>query len=149
MPLAFAEPTDAAIPLHVVAADAVDAALARLTTEGRAWAQAQGFAGALGQVLTLPDAQGDIAQVLVGYGTPAKRARDRFHMGAVARKLPEGTYQIASGLEGDALDEAALAWLLAGYSYDRYVKPSSPIAELVKRARAASSSASPSRPLAI
>ncbi|MEL7181571.1 MAG: leucyl aminopeptidase family protein [Pseudomonadota bacterium] len=131
MPLAFAEPTDAAIPLHVVAADAVDAALARLTTEGRAWAQAQGFAGALGQVLTLPDAQGDIAQVLVGYGTPAKRARDRFHMGAVARKLPEGTYQIASGLEGDALDEAALAWLLAGYSYDRYVKPSSPIAELV------------------
>ena len=131
MPLAFAEPTDAAIPIHVVAADAVDAALARLTTEGRAWAQAQGFAGALGQVLTLPDAQGDIAQVLVGYGTPAKRARDRFHMGAVARKLPEGTYQIASGLKGDALDEAALAWLLAGYSYDRYVKPSSPIAGLV------------------
>ncbi len=131
MPLAFAEPTDAAIPLHVVAADAVDAALARLTTEGRAWAQAQGFAGALGQVLTLPDAQGDIAQVLVGYGTPAKRARDRFHMGAVARKLPEGTYQIASGLDGDALDEAALAWLLAGYSYDRYVKPSPPIAGLV------------------
>ncbi|EBA12039.1 leucyl aminopeptidase family protein [Roseobacter sp. CCS2] len=130
MPLAFAEPTDAAIPLHVVAGDAVDAALARLTAEGRAWAKAQGFSGALGQILTVPDAQGDLAQVLVGFGTPDKRARNRFHMGAVARKLPEGTYEIASGLKGDDLEEAALAWLLAGYSYDRYVKPSDLIAGL-------------------
>ncbi|PJI86417.1 leucyl aminopeptidase [Yoonia maricola] len=131
MPLAFAEPTDAVIPIHVVAADAVDDALAGLTPEGRAWAQAQGFAGSLGQILTLPNAHGGLEQVLVGYGTAAKRARDRFHMGAAARKLPEGTYEIASGLQGDDLDEAALAWLLAGYSYDRYVKPSSPIAGLV------------------
>ena len=131
MPLAFAEPTDTVIPVHVVAADAVDDALAKLSVEGQAWAEAQGFTGSLGQILTLPDAQGGLEQVLVGYGTAQKRARDRFHMGDVARKLPEGTYQIASGLAGDALDEAALAWLLAGYSYDRYIKPASPIAGLV------------------
>ena len=131
MPLAFAEPTDAAIPLHVVAADAVDDALAQLSPAGQAWADAQGFAGALGQVLTVPDAQGHVSQVLVGYGSAAKRARDRFHMGAVARKLPAGTYDIKSGLSGDDLAEAALAWLLAGYSYDRYVKPSTAIAGLV------------------
>ncbi len=85
----------------------------------------------LGQVLCLPDAKGGIARVLVGYGTAARRARDRFHMGAAARKLPEGTYEIASGLSGDDLEEAALAWLLAGYSYDRYIKPSKPVARLV------------------
>lgn len=131
MPLAFVEPTETAIPIHVVEADALEDALAKLPPEGQSWAEAQGFAGSLGQVLTVPDPQGRVSQVLVGYGSAAKRARDRFHMGAVARKLPVGTYKIASGLSADDLDEAALAWLLAGYSYDRYVKPSTPIAGLV------------------
>ena len=131
MPLAFAEPTDDAIPIHVVAADDLDAALDSLSDQGRAWAQAQGFLAQLGQVVTFPDAEGGIVQVLVGYGSPAKRARGRFHMGAVARKLPQGTYRIASGLEGADLEEASLAWLLAGYSYDRYRKPADPIAGLV------------------
>ena len=131
MPLAFAEPTDAAIPIHVVTGDTVETALSALPPEGQAWANAQGFGGSLGQVLVVPDTKGGISQVLVGYGSAASRARDRFHMGAMARKLPDGTYEIASGLSGDDLDEAALAWLLAGYSYDRYVGPSDPIAGLV------------------
>ena len=67
----------------------------------------------------------------MGYGTAAKRARGRFHMGAVAAKLPQGVYAIASGLDGPDLEEAALAWLLAGYNYDRYSGPSTPIASLV------------------
>ncbi|MGJ8587769.1 MAG: leucyl aminopeptidase family protein [Yoonia sp.] len=131
MPLAFAEPTDAAIPVDVIESDGVDAALEALSAEAQAWARAQDFTASLGQVLCLPDAKGGIARVLVGYGTAARRARDRFHMGAAARKLPEGTYEIASGLGGDDLEEAALAWLLAGYSYDRYIKPSKPAARLV------------------
>ena len=131
MPLAFAEPTNAAIPVHVIDADAVDAALAGLPSEGQVWAKAQGFTGALGQVLCLPDARGWLAKVLVGYGDAAKRARGRFHMGAMARKLPTGTYDITSGLNGGDLEEAALAWLLAGYSYDRYIKPATPVAGLV------------------
>lgn len=131
MPLAFAEPTDAATPVHVLEADAVEAALADLSSEEQAWVKAQGFTGSLGQVLCLPNARGGLAKVLVGYGDAVRRARGRFHMGAVARKLPAGTYDIASGLSGDDLDEAALAWLLAGYSYDRYIKPATPIAGLV------------------
>jgi leucyl aminopeptidase len=131
MPLAFAEPTDAAIPVDVIETDGVDAALAALSSEAQVWAKAQDFTGSLGQVLCLPDAKGGIARVLVGYGNAERRARDRFHIGVAARKLPEGTYQIASGLSGDDLEEAALAWLLAGYSYDRYIKPSKPVASLV------------------
>ncbi|WP_400085626.1 leucyl aminopeptidase family protein [Yoonia sp. R78084] len=131
MPLAFADPTDAAIPVDVIESDDVDAALEGLSAEARAWAKAQEFNGSLGQVLCLPDAKGGIARVLVGYGTAARRARDRFHIGAAAQKLPAGTYEIASGLRGDAMEEAALAWLLAGYSYDRYTKPSKPAARLV------------------
>ncbi len=131
MTLAFAAPTDTAIPVHVVAGDGLDQALSALSPTQQAWAKAQDFQAGLGQVLSLPDSDGGVAQVLVGYGTATKRARGRFHMGAVAAKLPQGVYAIASGLDGPDLEEAALAWLLAGYSFDRYSGPSTPIAALV------------------
>ncbi|WP_322894441.1 MULTISPECIES: leucyl aminopeptidase family protein [unclassified Yoonia] len=131
MSLAFAGPNVAAIPVHIVEKDRAEAAVADLSDMGQTWAATQGFTGALGQMLVVPDAQGGIAQVLVGYGTEQTRARGRFHLGAVARQLPKGDYQIASGLTGAALEEAALAWLLAGYSFDRYRKPADPIAALV------------------
>lgn len=131
MPLAFSDPSDDAIPVHVIAADGLAAALGGLSDEARAWAKAQEFTAALGQVVCLPDAEGAIARVLVGYGTAKERARGRLHMGAAVRKLPAGTYEIINGLSGADLEEAALAWLLAGYSYDRYKKPAKPVAALV------------------
>ena len=131
MPLAFAEPTAAAIPIHVVQGEELEAALARLSPDAKTWVEAQGFKASLGQVVVIPDQSGAMAQVLVGYGTAAQRARGRFFMGAVARKLPVAIFRIASGLSGNDLEEAALAWLLAGYSFDRYTSPSSPIAGLI------------------
>ncbi len=131
MPLAFATDDTAAIPVHVLQADQAPGFIAALPDPARAWAGHQGFTGALGQALVLPDALGGIAQVLVGYGTSQARARGRFHIGTVARQLPKGVYRIASGLTGPDLEEAALAWLLAGYQFDRYRKPAEPIAGLV------------------
>ncbi|WP_019953526.1 leucyl aminopeptidase family protein [Yoonia vestfoldensis] len=131
MPLSFAPADMSAIPVHVVQADEAADYLAALPAAGQAWARHQAFAGTLGQVLVLPDAQGAVAQVVVGYGSPKGRARARFHMGAVARQLPKGTYRIASGLAGPDLEEASLAWLLAGYQFDRYRKPAEPIAGLI------------------
>ena len=131
MTLAFAADAAAATPLHVVDADDLSQALDDLTKTQRAWADAQGFAAELGQIVMLPGDDGTIAQVLIGHGTAKQRARGRFHLGAVAAKLPKGSYRIASGLEGAALEEAALAWLLAGYSFDRYRKPAKEIAGLV------------------
>jgi leucyl aminopeptidase len=131
MTLAFANPTDTAIPIHVVSSDGVEAALSALPAMHQAWATAQGFQAKLGQVMALPESDGRVSAVMVGYGAAAQRARGRFHMGAVAAKLPQGVYTIASGLDGADLEEAALAWLFASYSYDRYSGPSTPIAELV------------------
>lgn len=131
MTLAFADRTDAAIPIHVVAADGLEPALSKLTPAHQAWAAAQGFQAGLGQILSLPNSDGAVSAVLVGYGTADKRARGRFHMGAVAAKLPQGDYTIESGLDGADLEEAALAWLLAGYSFNRYSGPSTAIAALV------------------
>jgi leucyl aminopeptidase len=131
MPLCFAKTETTAIPVHVVQSDDAAAQVAALSAAEQAWAGRHGFTGALGQVLVLPDAAGGIAQVMVGYGTSQGRARGRFHMGAVARQLPKGVYRIESGLSGPALEEAALAWLLAGYQFDRYRKPADPIAGLI------------------
>ena len=97
MPLAFAPATEDAIPLHVVAADNLDQLLGDMPEADKAWVKAQGFTADLGQYVVLPGADGAIAQVLVGYGTPKKRARGRFHLGGVAAKLPKGTYRIAGG----------------------------------------------------
>ncbi len=131
MTLAFADRTEAAIPIHVVAGDGLEQALSKLTPAHQAWAAAQGFQAGLGQILSLPDSDGAVSAILVGYGTADKRARGRFHMGAVAAKLPQGDYTIEGGLDGTDLEEAALAWLLAGYSFDRYSGPSTEIAALV------------------
>ena len=122
MTLTFA-PADAdAIALHVIDADHLDA----IPETARAWAKRHGFSATAGQVLTIPDADGAIAMALVGQGTSESRKRGRFVIAPAARKLPSGVYTIASGLDGQALEEAALGWLLESYDFDRYrsAKPS-------------------------
>lgn len=126
----FAAPTDAAIPIDVIASDQFESFEQTAAPEIVAWAKVNGFSGKLGQVLCVPS-DGGISRALVGWGTDAARARGRLHFGHAALKLPEGVYAIASGLEGDALNEAALAWLLSGYVFDRYKKKSAPKARLV------------------
>ena len=123
MPPTFATPTDKAIPIDVISADQADEAMQALPDQAREWARIHEFKGALGDVLTIPDGSGGIDRVLIGFGTVERRARDRFHIGAAAKKLPAGTYRIATGLSGLDLEEAALAWLLSDYRFDRYRKP--------------------------
>ena len=116
-----------AIPIHVIDADHLDS----IPADAANWAKAQGFKAGVGAVLTVPDPQGSIAMVLIGNGTQKTRRRTRFHVGGAARRLPAGTYALTTGLEGDALEEAALGWLLASYAYDRYAKNPAPEAKLI------------------
>ena len=127
MTLAFANVTPHAIPLHVIDADALD----KMPKAAVAWAGANGFSGAAGSVLSVPNADGTIAMALVGNGTDASRKRGRFFVGSAATKLPHGTYTIASGLTGQALEDAALGWLLSRYKFDRYNANDKVAAQLV------------------
>jgi leucyl aminopeptidase len=68
---------------------------------------------------------------LVGYGTQKARLRGRFHLAGAATTLPEGSYEIVSGLPEDAAETEALGWLLAGYAFDRYREQSPLRARLV------------------
>jgi leucyl aminopeptidase len=128
--LRFAPPTEDATPLHVVPESAVDDWLASQPEPVAAWARRLGFTGALGQAQLLPTGSADGAVAVAGYGTPAKRARGRFHL-AQAAALPAGTYALATDLPEAEIAEAALGWLLAAYRFDRYKSASAQGARLV------------------
>lgn len=127
MPLTFAPADAETIPLHVIPSDG----FVNIPEGAADWANAMGFNGALGSTLAVPGADGSVALALVGSGTAKTRARGRFQIASAARRLPAGTYHIASGLAGRDLEEAALGWLLASYSFDRYVNPQEDAAMLV------------------
>ncbi|MFZ3582050.1 leucyl aminopeptidase family protein [Loktanella sp. DJP18] len=125
--ITFAPPDSSAIPLHVIDADDMDG----IPAPHRAWALTCGFKGASGVTLAIPNPDGTVAAALVGNGSAASRRRTRFGVAAAARKLPAGTYALASGLTGDALTETALGWLMESYDFHRYAKPKSDPARLV------------------
>jgi leucyl aminopeptidase len=120
MTMTFAPDSAAALPLHVIESAALDGWLSDQDERVAQWARSTGFTGALGKHLLIPDAAGRPLMVLAGYGTPAQRARGRFHLAAIASALPGGDYRIASGLPADRMTEEALGWLLSAYAFDRY-----------------------------
>lgn len=131
MSLNFAPSTSASIALHIITSAECAAILADMPAVSQTWARSQGFSGGLGQICPLPDEAGAIAAILIGYGTPEERQRARFHLGAAANKLPDGTYHLERTPEGFDTEGEALGWLLARYHFDRYRKQSHNNAALV------------------
>jgi leucyl aminopeptidase len=129
--LAFAQDDAPAIPLVAVTKTGLDAWLATQDSAVRTWAEATGFDAGAGRVMAVPDASGRIVRAVAGLGTPKDAARERFVFGKVRSVLPAGTYRLETDLAGAELEEAALAWLLAGYRFGRYKSAPPPKAELI------------------
>ena len=129
--LAFASSDDDTRPLHAVTAEACDAFIESLPASQAAFAKASGFGGKAGQFVLLPGPDGAPVAAAAGLGTRIQRRRGRFHLAAARSRLPEGTWSLVSDLEGEALTEAALGWLLAGYRFGRYKESAPPKADLV------------------
>lgn len=122
MPLQFADPSAAAIPLHVI-----DSTLLTTWLDGQdptvvSWVTANGYEGKLGETLLIPGPDGKPLMALAGFDTAEKRARGHFALAGSARKLPEGTYKIVSGLPDALAETECLGWLMAEYRFDRYRK---------------------------
>jgi leucyl aminopeptidase len=66
----------------------------------------------------LPDAKGGIAAWVLGLGD----GRDAFALAAAASSLPAGTYRLGEVPDFCGGAQAALAWLMGGYGFDRYKK---------------------------
>lgn len=120
MTLSFAEPTDTAIPVHVIETSRLEPWLKDQDDAVRTWVEANGFTGARRQALVVPGPDGRPIMALAGYGTPSQRARRRFMLAGAVGTLPQGVYTIASGLSGQDLETECFGWLLTGYVFDRY-----------------------------
>jgi len=130
MPTTFST-AEKTIPIYVVKASELERTLGQLDDAARTWVQTGGFSAKLGDVALLPAEDGTVRAVLAGWGNKAVRDRGWFHFARIAAKLPEGDYRIESGLTREALKEAALAWLLGSYRFDKYAKQSAQLARLV------------------
>lgn len=131
MAAVFSSNTTNPLPIHVVDSDGLADWLASADPAVAAWATANGFLGKLGQTLVVPGTDNKPASVLAGFGNAKSRKRGWFQLGALADKLPKGDYVFASGLNEAQQEEAALAWLLAQYRFDRYAKQKPADAHLV------------------
>jgi len=130
MDLTFAPADAAAIPLHVVAQDALDAFCDAQPEKVARWLRATGFHGALGSVALVPDDAGGIAMALAGDGTAQTRARGRFHLAGAAALLPEGVYAL-HGLAPERAATESLGWLMSQYSFDHYREQKHTTARLI------------------
>ena len=131
MPLEFAPNSADALDLHVIAKGEVEDWLAGQPDRVRNWVTAQGFDGALGASLVIPDANGHPEMALAGYGTPDARRRTRYVLAAAAVGLGRGTWRIASGLPAEDAEVEALGWLLAGYGFSKYADQTPKVGSLI------------------
>jgi len=118
-----------AIPITFASKSTWEAIAAALPVEARQFARANGFAGKPGACLTLPAADGAIAQVLFGIEDEAAKSCDLFRPGALPGLLPAGTYRFANTPHDTRL--AALAFALGCYRFNRYRKGDAPNVKLV------------------
>ena len=100
-----------------------------LPEQARQFALANGFAAKPGACLTLPAADGKIAQVLFGLEDESAKSRDLFRPGALPGLLPPGVYRFANAPHDTRL--ATLAFALGSYRFGRYRKNDAPDVRLV------------------
>ena len=113
-------PAASAIPITFATKATWDAICAGLPLEARQFALANAFAAKPGACLTLPAADGKIAQVLFGLEDETSKYRDLFRPGQLPGLLPPGVYRFANAPHDARL--AVLAFALGAYRFGRYRK---------------------------
>lgn len=118
-------PRGETIPIHIVA----EGDLGGLSPFEQGLAATAEFKGKAGQLLAVPGPDGKTARVLFGLGDPAKAEAMLFR--GLASRLAAGEYRL-EGLPA-SLDptQAAIAFALGGYRFDRYRKKRDGQARLV------------------
>jgi leucyl aminopeptidase len=117
---AFADPSPDAKPLHVLRPEELQPFLGGAGAAWAGWLQASGFEAALGEIRLLPGPNGSVTGAVAGYGTAQARRRQRFGLAKALPGLPEGNWRLEGALSVPEKTEAALAWLMSGYRFDRY-----------------------------
>jgi leucyl aminopeptidase len=122
-------PAASAIPITFATKATWPSICADLPAPARQFAQANGFNAKPGACLTLPSADGHIAQVVFGLEDETGKFRDLFRPGQLPGLLPSGVYHFANAPHDMRL--AVLAFALGSYRFGRYRKADAPGARLV------------------
>src|SRR5438067_7433122 len=105
-----------AIPVHLVRVSAWEAFAETQPEPVRSAAALAKFTAKAGQLALAPTGDGAVERVLFGLADDA----DAMALRGLAAKLPPGDYAFAEVPERIAPGEAALAWALGTYRFDRY-----------------------------
>lgn len=106
-----------AVSLTVVRRLDFDSWFKSLSSVQANWIKANGYTAGTAQAFALPDEDGTIST----YIFLVDKAPTLWDWASLPGNLPSGTYKFdEAGLSGKELDNAALAWGLATYLYDRY-----------------------------
>ena len=129
--MTFASNPHSSRPLRILTAEALPGWIAQAPARHAAWVRSAGFKAAPGAVVVLPGEDGQPEGALAGLGDAQARARGRFSLAAARASLPSGTWALTGEMSADQRAEACLAWLFAGYRFDRYATSPAPDARLV------------------
>ena len=88
----------------------------------QAYAQANKFKASAGQLLRLPNINGDISAILLGTGEAEKDAEGPIRAGSLSAKLNAGFYKFEHLPEDWTETLAAIGWGLGAYKFDHYLK---------------------------
>ena len=119
--------SEPAIPIHALTETEAASFLDAASPLAQGGARLAEFKGKAGQAVTVLSAQGAADQVLFGLGT----SPDAMDFRTLPAKLAAGTYRIAQAPDSIDRAEAALAFALGSYRFDRYKKREGERARLV------------------
>ncbi|WP_213773389.1 leucyl aminopeptidase family protein [Bradyrhizobium sp. dw_78] len=122
-------PAASSIPITFATKATWEAIRDSLPPPARQFALANGFAAKPGKCLTLPSADGHVAQVVFGLDEESSKSNDLFRPGSLPGLLPPGTYRFANAPHDTRL--AVLAFALGSYRFGRYRKTDMPDVRLV------------------
>ncbi len=114
-----------ATPIHLVTEANVEEAMRRLPRPAQDYLSAIRFRPRAGSLALLPGQGSKLSGVVFGLGDGG----EPFALGRLARELPDGPYMLADAPAD--MGQAALAWLMGSYAFDRYRPGPRPAADLV------------------
>jgi leucyl aminopeptidase len=112
--------TAGAIPVAMLTKDRLPAWLAEAPERDRNWLTATGFAAERGKHALVPDENGRLARVVVGFGEGGKAGAGIWALAGLPDALPEGNYRLETPPDGADPTHLALGWALATYAFTRY-----------------------------
>ncbi|MBV8187658.1 MAG: leucyl aminopeptidase family protein [Alphaproteobacteria bacterium] len=128
MALPFVDRSSSAVPVQFVPESRWRSWLKEQTASSRAWIESTGVAGKAGDLAMLPGDNGKAAgAVLVLSAKP-----NLWDFGALATRLPDGTWKLASATDPVSPTDAAVAIGLGTWRFERYrSRKAKPVAKLV------------------